>query len=160
MAQRKIRTKSKSKSKEQREESTQYAQDPLELLDCEVEQVTESDLERLVDACAEWDVERKTLERRVKGAKALLMSHARREGWTRMWGSVAECKISPRVSSIPGTVTEYAKILKKEGKTNLLDATTKVIIGEAKKYLGEEALKEFIKKKKEKFGSISVKLRK
>jgi len=160
VAQRKIRTKRKSKPKAQGEESTQYAQDPLELLDREARQITKSDLECLVDACAEWDATKKTLERRVKGAKALLMSHARLEGWTRMEGSVAECKISPRVSSIPGTVTEYAKILKKEGKANLLNATTKVMIGEAKKYLGEEALKGFIEKKREEFGSISVKLKK
>jgi hypothetical protein len=56
-----------------------------------------------------------------------------------------------------GTATEFAKLLKKEGKSKSFNDVVKVQIGQVKKYLGEDILEGFVTSETEKYGSVSFK---
>ena len=99
----------------------------------------------------------KVLKKKVAKAKELLIESAALGEWKEKAGENAECIIGQTTKSTPGTATEFAKLLKAEGKIKLFDDMVKVQVGEAKKYLGEDALKDFVVSEVKEYGSVKLK---
>ena len=119
--------------------------------------LNDSELTALVDQAYFWDLEQKELAGRVKNAKTILLRNARAQEWKSYSGESAACKIGKSTKSIMGTVKEFLQLLKREGKMKLLDDLLKVKLGDAKKYLGEDALNGFLTEETEEYGSVSLK---
>lgn len=121
--------------------------------------LTESEVKLLIDRGSDIDANIKYLTRQLKAIKLGVLEYARRNKLKTIEGQRATAKISDSTTTTTGTVTEFAKLLKKEGKIELFDELTKVQLTEAKKYLGEAALKGFLSKSIQKFAKIGFKAR-
>jgi len=156
MAERKIRV---GKKKHIAPESARASMTP-EMIIANVKslpKLKESEVLDLIDSAQEWDAQQKRLDKMVKAAKPLLLQEAKSGKWKSKAGASAECQIKKSTTSTFGTTTEFVKLLKAEGKISLFDDTVKVQIGQAKKYLGEDALEDFIETDTEEYGSVTLK---
>jgi hypothetical protein len=122
--------------------------------------LTKNEVEILTDYGAVIDALVKELTADVKVIKAGLMAYAIKTKTKKFAGVKGTYSIGSTSSTEEGTPTEFVKLLKKLKKTNLFDDLVKVKIGEAKKYLGEQVLKDngFIKKTTNAFGKIALKV--
>lgn len=110
---------------------------------------------KVIDQATKWDQELKELKKNLDKAKEFLKEHAGENGWRTLSGEYGLCEIRPSSSSSISP-TALAKVLKKMDKLSLYETVVKVQVGEAKKYLGEEALKDIMKVSTEEVGSMSL----
>jgi len=108
------------------------------------------------------DTMQKDLVKEVKVIKETLMAYGKKHKIKDILGVDGKAVISASTHTVTGSATQLAKLLKKEGKTKLFDTLVGVKLGEAKKYLGEMALKQykFITSKTESYGKIGFKPKK
>lgn len=118
--------------------------------------VSEKELVQLIDEAVKYDVEQKRLSKLVETSKELIMTIAKGEKWKHKPGSTGMVEIKSS-SKTEMTATDLARLLDREGKTNIFDNLVNVKVGEAKKILGEDAVREFSKTSTEVYGSISLK---
>lgn len=124
-----------------------------------------SELILLIDNGAELDEKRKAVAKEVDAVvtptKKLLLALAKQGKWKSKAGKIGLCKIGGGSTTvIDGTPTEFAALLKKEGKLHLFDELVSIKIGDTKKYLGEDALTGFMHSDIEEYGSVSLSLKK
>lgn len=127
--------------------------------------LTQQELVLLIDNGSTLDEQRKAItkevERIVAPTKMLLLALAEQQKWKVKAGKIGECKIGAGSSTkIKGTVTEFAILLKNEGKLELFNDLVSIKIGETKKYLGEDALKNFMEVESKEYSSVSLSLKK
>ncbi len=156
MAERKLRL-GKEQQEQEQPTSEQRAAEAIVRDEVEAVELTDQEVESLIDAAYEWDVEQKRLKKMVDVAKATLKDHAMAEKWKTRMGDSATCVVGQSSSTEVATVTEFARFLKREGKLSLFDDLTKVQLGAAKKYLGEVALEPLLTKHVTEYGTISLK---
>lgn len=123
--------------------------------------LTPSELAALIDRAAELEDKRKTIAKEVDAVvsptKKLLLEVAKASGKKVLNGKTGTCKIgASSTTHILGTPTEFAALLKKEGKLELFDSLVGIRLGDTKKYLGEDALKDFVKVETEEYGTVSI----
>ena len=116
------------------------------------------ELAAILQTGAQAEAQIKALKATVDKVKALLKANASQFAWKDFVCDGAVAKISASSTSTTGTATEFARILKAEGRLELFDQLVKVQIGEAKKYLGEAALNGFVTTVTDPYGRISIKL--
>lgn len=128
-----------------------------------VNSLTPEEVISLVDVGTEIEEQRRSIDKDVKfyvePIKALLLNLAKQLKKKEIKGSEKRiAKIGRASKTTMGTATSFVKdVLKKEGKLNLFDQLVNVKLTEAKKYLGEDALKGFIKVTSEEYGSVALK---
>lgn len=123
----------------------------------QAEDMTKEDLLILIDAGSDWQDEAKRVGDCLKDVKDMVKKYAELNNMTETETDRVICKISPSTKTIPGTIKAFVKILVDEGKRHLQNEVLNVKITNAKKYLGEDALKDWLKTETNKFGSVSLK---
>lgn len=126
------------------------------ILETETKELTDLEIDVLVDAATELDIVGKECVATVKMAKAVLLQHAKTLKWKTRATDKSICKIGPNSSSEIG-VKDLAKLLKKMEKSALFVDLVKVKITDAKKYLGEHSLAPITVTDTEEYGSVSLK---
>uniref|UniRef100_A0A6M3M035 Uncharacterized protein n=1 Tax=viral metagenome TaxID=1070528 RepID=A0A6M3M035_9ZZZZ len=122
----------------------------------DVETMTDSELEALIDSATGWDMTAKSQAKKVKEAKELLLAHAKANSWKTRVGATGACKIGPS-SKTTILATAFVRVLKKLGKIDLVDDLLSVKLGEAKKYVGEVPLEPISEVDTEEYGTVSLK---
>ena len=108
----------------------------------------------LIDHAGELDALRKELDVKVKKAKAILLKNAEEKSWKMQAGEKLAAKISPSTKTeIP--VKPFLSLLKKLKKAAMASDLLSVRIGDAKKYLGEDVLKDVSDVEVTEYGSVS-----
>lgn len=135
----------------------------MEMDDTEVQELTETEVKKLLVAYSEMAAAIKTANKEIKKFKELLAWMAKEDEWLTLQtklpdGHSATAIITPTTESKMGTTREFAQILRDEGKFHLFDDLTKVKLTDAKKILGEDALSTFISTFTEKYGKVTLKL--
>jgi hypothetical protein len=127
--------------------------------------LTKEELISLIDNGAELEDKRRKIAKEVDAVvtptKALLLALAEKDKWKEKSGKIGVCKIGGGSSTIiGGTVTDFAALLKREGKLHLFNDLVSVKLGDSKKYLGEDALKDFMHSDTREYSSVSLGLKK
>lgn len=118
------------------------------------------EVSRVVDIGVVANEQLKELGEKVALAKSILLQYAKLNKLKEIEGSKGLAKIgASSTTEQTGTVKDFVEILKTEGKKHLLYDLISVKVGDAKKLLGEEALKTFFKKKTEDYGSVTLKIK-
>jgi hypothetical protein len=128
--------------------------------------LSESDLEMLIDHGTDIEERRREIDKEVKSMvepiKDILLQSASKLKWKHKEGHEGKCDIGPSTKTITGTATELLKLLKKEGKVKLFNNLLTVRVTDAKKFMGEDILFKsgfFFSERKE-YGTVSLKPRK
>lgn len=127
----------------------------LKLLTKSVEDLTDADVEELIDEGTRWDHLQKELKKFVDEAKDILKVHAEAHEWKTRAGETCTADISPSTTKYINP-TEFARLLKKMDKLEVFDDTVSVKIGEAEKYIGKLSIEEIAEIETEEYGSIRL----
>lgn len=127
-----------------------------------VQSLTAEEIVLMVNAGTDIEDQRRAIDKEVKATvepvKKLLVALAQEVKKRTFRGTEGRVATVARGSKTTmGTVTEFVKILKREGKLGLFDSLVSVKLTETKKYVGEDALKGFITVTPIEYNSVSMK---
>ena len=118
--------------------------------------LTEAEVMALVDYGLECDEAAKAHAAIAKAIKSIVLPVAKADKWKLKAGSVGTAKIGASSSTVV-VPTDMVKVLARIKKQALFDTLFSVKIGEVKKYLGEDVLKQASTVTTEPFGTVSFK---
>lgn len=112
--------------------------------------------ERLVSRAAVLDGVSKLIAKELKEIKAQLIKFAKQEHLKKIEGSSGDMDILAS-SSTNINVSEFIRVLKSLDKLSMVDDLLSVKVGDAKKFLGEDVLKEVMHTEHDAYGKIKFK---
>ncbi len=122
-------------------------------------EVTEETLKRVLDMGLDLDQELKTKTKYLKSIKEICLKFAEKMKLKELQGTRSIAKISSTTSATIDP-KHYLQLLKDSGQKELFFDTVKVAKTQAKKYVGENALKEISVADTVEYGKISIKEKK
>lgn len=120
------------------------------------ESLTETELSKLVEEAAYVAKLHKQIGEKLDIAKKKIKQNAAANGWKNKVCGNAKVQIQSSSKTNTGPISDFVRILKREGKLSLLDSCVKVQVGQAKTLLGEDTLDGFLTVQKDEYGSVRL----
>lgn len=111
--------------------------------------------ERLVSRAAILDGVSKIIAKELKEIKARLIKFAKQEHLKKIEGSSGTADIQAKASTTIN-VSEFIRVLNSLDKLSLVDDLLSVKVGDAKKFLGEDVLKDIMHTEHDAYGKIKL----
>lgn len=125
----------------------------------EIDVLNEEQAKLLIDHCQGLQDQAESLGQSIGEIKGALLGFAKHADVKTLKAEVAQMSVRASTTSTVGSATKLVALLKKMKKVKAADAILSIKIGEAKKYLGEQTLRDekLYSTETSTFGSVTIK---